>query len=514
MPTRRFGSLGGGTIALGTTFLTAGGNNNSTSFSGTLLMTNQGYDPTYGRFAKTGTGTLTIDNANIGLGEAYIVHGAIAQTSGNTSVTYLAVGEGSSGGIPNVGALKVSGGIITFGTTLQVGDFGGQGTVNQTGGTVNVIPLCGSLSHCAALNIGNQGGNGTYAISGGELFVSVVNIGRNTGNNPGSTGALNISGGVVDLSTMSGGGGSLVIGYGNSDPNKAQSQGAIEQTGGTLRVHNGATLYLSGQNTSTGRYDLSGGTLEIGGNSLKAGLNTITPHYQFNLGGGTIKVIDTALVTSVNANLSGVSTIDTNGLGATFSGVLSGTGGIAKAGAGTLQLSGNNSYAGGTFLTAGILKVTADNNLGAATGALTFNGGTLQFGSGFNTARSITLNGGTVDTNGFNTTFSGQINGPGSLAKTGAGVLTLSGNSDYSGATFINQGTVRAGAANAFSPNSAFTVASGATLDLNGFGQAIGSLAGVGTVTLGAAALTTTQALRFRESCPERVDLLRPVVGR
>src|SRR5262249_44698855 len=93
--------------------------------------------------------------------------------------------------------------------------------------------------------------------------------------------------------------------------------------------------------SSTGRYDLSGGTLEIGGNSLKAGLNTITPHYQFNLGGGTIKVIDTALVTSVNANLSGVSTIDTNGLGATFSGVLSGTGGIAKAGAGTLQLSGN-----------------------------------------------------------------------------------------------------------------------------------------------------------------------------
>src|SRR5262245_26545122 len=338
------GSLGGGgTITLGTTFLTAGGNNNSTSFSGTLLMTNQGYDPTYGRFAKTGTGTLTIDNANIGLGEAYIVHGAIAQTSGNTSVTYLAVGEGSSGGIPNVGALKVSGGIITFGTTLQVGDFGGQGTVNQTGGTVNVIPLCGSLSHCAALNIGNQGGNGTYAISGGELFVSVVNIGRNTGNNPGSTGALNISGGVVDLSTMSGGGGSLVIGYGNSDPNKAQSQGAIEQTGGTLRVHNGATLYLSGQNTSTGRYDLSGGTLEIGGNSLKAGLNTISPHYQFHLSGGTIKVIETALVTSVNATLSGASTIDTNGLGATLSGVLSGAGGIAKDGAGTLQLSGNNS---------------------------------------------------------------------------------------------------------------------------------------------------------------------------
>jgi len=39
------GSLsGGGTITLGTTFLTAGGNNNSTAFSGTLQMTKQGYD--------------------------------------------------------------------------------------------------------------------------------------------------------------------------------------------------------------------------------------------------------------------------------------------------------------------------------------------------------------------------------------------------------------------------------------------------------------------------------------
>src|SRR5262249_56818702 len=105
----------------------------------------------------------------------------------------------------------------------------------------------------------------------------------------------------------------------------------------------------------------------------------ISAHFQCNLGGGTIKVIDLALVTSVNATLSGVSTIDTNGLGATLSGALSGTGGIVKDGAGTLQLSGNNSYAGGTFLNAGILKVTADSNLGAARGALTFNGGYLTF---------------------------------------------------------------------------------------------------------------------------------------
>ena len=52
-------------------------------------------------------------------------------------------------------------------------------------------------------------------------------------------------------------------------------------------------------------------------------------------------------------------------------------------------------------------------------------------------------------------------------------------------------GTLQAGAANTFSATSAFTVAGGATLDLNNFNQTIGSLAGDGNVTLGSATLTT-----------------------
>ena len=50
---------------------------------------------------------------------------------------------------------------------------------------------------------------------------------------------------------------------------------------------------------------------------------------------------------------------------------------------------------------------------------------------------------------------------------------------------------LQAGATNVFAPNSAFTVASGATLNLNSFNQSIGSLAGAGSVTLGSAMLTT-----------------------
>jgi len=50
---------------------------------------------------------------------------------------------------------------------------------------------------------------------------------------------------------------------------------------------------------------------------------------------------------------------------------------------------------------------------------------------------------------------------------------------------------LQAGAVNALSPFSAFTVTSGATLALNNFNQSIGSLAGAGSVTLGAATLTS-----------------------
>jgi len=61
--------------------------------------------------------------------------------------------------------------------------------------------------------------------------------------------------------------------------------------------------------------------------------------------------------------------------------------------------------------------------------------------------------------------------------------LKLSGLNTYSGVTNITAGTLQAGAASTFSSASAFTVGTGANLDLNGFNQTIGSLAGAGTVT-------------------------------
>ncbi|MCX5678940.1 MAG: autotransporter domain-containing protein [Candidatus Omnitrophica bacterium] len=85
-----------------------------------------------------------------------------------------------------------------------------------------------------------------------------------------------------------------------------------------------------------------------------------------------------------------------------------------------------------------------------------------------------------------NGTYSKVIIGTGNIVKSGAAELTLSGANTYTGATTVNAGTLKAGVAtHAFGVGSAVTVATGGTLDLNGYSQTIGSLAGGGTVING-----------------------------
>ena len=67
--------------------------------------------------------------------------------------------------------------------------------------------------------------------------------------------------------------------------------------------------------------------------------------------------------------------------------------------------------------------------------------------------------------------------------------MTLSGANTYTGATTISSGTLLVGAANAISSTS--DVTDNATLDLNGFSDTIGALAGSGTVTSSAAGAVT-----------------------
>jgi outer membrane autotransporter protein len=145
---------------------------------------------------------------------------------------------------------------------------------------------------------------------------------------------------------------------------------------------------------------------------------------------------------------------------------------FVKTGTSTWTLTGTTAQVTPWTINQGALAISADANLGAPTGALTFNGGALEFLASFNlaTTRAITLNagGGTFDTNGFDTTVAQGITGAGGLTKAGAGTLTLTGTSTYAGATEVDAGTLAVnGALNGTS-----------AVDVNG-----GILTGIGTIT-------------------------------
>lgn len=154
---------------------------------------------------------------------------------------------------------------------------------------------------------------------------------------------------------------------------------------------------------------------------------------------------------------------------------------------------GNSLLASGQTFTAnssGALSCT----LSPTTVGPVFTGGTLLFNNpGITGTLPITVlsQGAIFDTSGNNATLSGTISGTGGLTKNGLGTLTLSGAGTYSGATLVNAGTLQAGANNVFSAASAYTVASGAVLDVNSFNESVGSIAGAGSITLGSGSLTT-----------------------
>ena len=153
---------------------------------------------------------------------------------------------------------------------------------------------------------------------------------------------------------------------------------------------------------------------------------------------------------------------------------------IGNLGTGTLTIA-DSGVVTGPIVIATNAGAIGTLNIGAGAGNPAAAPGTL-------TAPSVAFGAGTGTLN-FNHTsanyvFAPAISGNGTVNVL-AGTTTLTGANSYSGATNVNAGTLRAGAPNTFSPNSAVTVASGGTLDLNGFNQTVASLSNAGLVNMG-----------------------------
>ena len=233
--------------------------------------------------------------------------------------------------------------------------------------------------------------------------------------------------------------------------------GGTTVNGGTLQAGS-ATAFGAGVlgADAGGTVDLHGWNLTVGGLGGNGG--TIS---DYSAGGGT-----TTLTAKMPAGTTATSAaIIANGPNKTLA--------VAFSGLGTQILSGTSTYSGGTTISSGTLQLGDGISANGVINGNVVNNATLVFAN--------------PNAQG----FSGAISGSGAVAKSAAGILTLAaGNSSYSGPTSISGGVLQAGAANVFSPNSAVTVASGATLDLNANSEVIGSLSGTGNVTLGNQAAT------------------------
>ncbi len=127
--------------------------------------------------------------------------------------------------------------------------------------------------------------------------------------------------------------------------------------------------------------------------------------------------------------------------GGNFSGVLAGAGSLSLPTKAFLQLTGSNTYTGGTFLAAAsVLEVGTSSGGGSLAGPVTDNGN-LQF---YTTGPA---------------SFTGGVSGTGVLVVLGTGTLTLGGANTYSGGTSVGPGATLADAGSgSFTPNTGITL--------------------------------------------------------
>ncbi len=492
--------IGSGNLSISSA-LTGSGNLVKENTGGTLILS--GNSASYAGNIFVNAGTLQANSANaLGntTGTTTVADGATLALSGTITsaenITVAGAGVSGAGALQGVSGTSTLSGTVTLagattvgattGNTLALGAIGGAGQNLSTTGAGNVNLTGAITTGNGALTVGSSG---TVTMSGAANTYT----GTTTVN--GGTLALAKAAGVTSLA------GNLTV---NAGSVRLDNSNQIADNA-TVTLNNSATLNLNGRSETIGQLNSTSTTATV---ALGTGALTLTgPNNTNSTYAGAITGGDASSLT-----VSGTGKVYLSGDGSGFSG-------STNVNSGTLNISGSNTVVG-----SGTVTVSSGGNLQVQGGisvanAVTINGtGTTQNGAIENTAGSNTLSGGvtlgsasrinsnagtlalagnitlganTLTVGGAGTTTqSGVIGGTGDLTKDGAGTLVLNGANTYTGATTISGGTLQLGANERIANNSAVTIASGATFDVNGKTETIGSLAGGGAVLLGSGALT------------------------
>ena len=401
------------------------------------------------------------------------IFSGVIEDGGARSPLALAVGAGT---LTLTGANTYTGGTTINGGTLQLGDGSNNGSVLgdiKDGGTL-IFAIAGTTS--LQTFGGLISGSGSLTKSGsGTLTLTAAKTYNGSGGTTILGGTLQLGDGTKNGSVVGNISDNASLAFDNLTP---QAFGGVISGGGSLSKSGAGTLTLTAANT----YNGSGGT---------------------TINSGTLQLGDGTKNGSVVGNITDNATLAfDNPAAQTFAGVIgsTGTGGLAKFGAGVVTLTRVNAYGGATTISGGTLQVGVGNALPtktalplSSTAKLALNGFSQQLGSLSGGGSGMLGSGSLTVSGGSSTTYSGVISGTGGLTKAGSGMLTLAGPNTYSGGTVLNGGTLQVGSASALGAASGALVTNGGTLDLGGKSITIGSLNGTGgTITNNVATATTT----------------------
>jgi len=300
--------------------------------------------------AVSGTGSLTKE----GLGDAYLwtassYTGATVINGGKLVLAGAgAIAESSAVQIASGGILDLAGPYAPNNINRTIGGLSGGGIIYASGGTVTVNKVSGT-----DIFTGNiQGGQGLIKSGAGILVLS--------GSNNYSGGTV-ISGGTLDLD-----GGSVSGNITNNANLVIRSDTVNVVTGtGSLTKEGSAIAALWNPNSYTGATVVNGGQLMLAGGGAISESSTLQI-----ASGASIRLTGYYAPDNTNRTFAGLTgagilygsggtvTINKASGSDTFSGDIQGGQGLIKTGAGTLVLSGPNSYTGATMVSGGELVIS------------------------------------------------------------------------------------------------------------------------------------------------------------